>query len=152
MTREVDLRNHAPRSPDDELVGLVLLPRTIDKVRAKLANSLGFYRLSPGLSVYLLNDLGVDEETFIEVVRVAENDEAIGAWILARSDVSTFPSINKRLRERAIMTPERFAEILPRYPMLAERPELRNWFEILKLDDLWTFDPAHPERRTLGQA
>ena len=36
-----------------------------------------------------------------------------------------------------------FAEVLPRYPVLREHPELRNWFEILDVDDAWIFDPAN---------
>jgi len=33
--------------------------------------------------------------------------------------------------------------VLPRYPVLREHPRLRNWFEILDLDDRWIFDPAN---------
>ncbi len=143
---DADLRKHPPRSPRAMLAGLVFLPRTIDKARAKIAGTLGLYKISPGISAYLLEWLGISEDEFVDAVRAASSDDEVAAWLVARSDPASFASINERLSQRGIRDAEHFAEVLPRYPMLAERPELRNWFEIFEADDAWTFDPAHPER------
>jgi hypothetical protein len=128
------------------LAGLVFLPRTIDKARAKAAGTLGLYKISPGISAYLLEWLGIGEDEFVDAVCAASSDDDVAQWLVARCDPTTFASINERLSQRGIRDAELFAEVLPRYPMLAQRPELRNWFEIFEADDAWTFDPAHPER------
>ncbi|MDQ6925593.1 MAG: DUF5069 domain-containing protein [Candidatus Eremiobacteraeota bacterium] len=140
---DADLRVHPPRSPHVMLGGLYFLARTIDKTRAKLQNTLGVYKVSPGLSQYLFEWLGITEDEFTEAVRVAKHDDDVVAWLLARADRDTFRAINQRLSERGIRDDEHFAQVLPRYPVLREYPHLRNWFEIFDLDDRWSFDPAN---------
>ena len=80
------------------------------------------------------------------IVRAAKSDDDVVAWIYEHCDPKTFESINERLSHRGIRDDAHFAEVLPRYPLLAEHPELRNWFEILELDDMWIFDPANADR------
>ena len=143
---DADLRAHPPRSPHVMLGGLYFLARTIDKTRAKLQDTLGNYKIGPGLSVYLFEWLGVTEDDFTQAVRDAKNDEDVVAWLLARADRDTFRAINQRLSERAIRDDEHFAQVLPRYPVLRDYPHLRNWFEILDLDDRWMFDPANEKK------
>ena len=143
---DADLRAHPPRSPHVMLGGLYFLARTIDKTRAKLQDTLGFYKIGPGLSVYLFEWLGINEDDFTQAVREAKSDEDVVAWLLARADRDAFRAINQRLSERAIRDDDHFAQVLPRYPVLREYPHLRNWFEILDLDDRWMFDPANAEK------
>ena len=143
---DADLRAHAPRSPQVMLGGLYFLARTIDKTRAKLQGTLGHYKIGPGLSMYLFEWLGITEDDFTQAVREAKTDEDVVEWLLARADRDTFRAINQRLSERAIRDDEHFAQVLPRYPVLGEYPHLRNWFEILDLDDRWSFDPANAEK------
>jgi hypothetical protein len=143
---DADLRMHPPRSPQVMLGGLYFLARTIDKTRAKLQDTLGNYKIGPGFSVYLFEWLGITEDDFTQAVREAKTDEDVVAWLLARADRDTFRAINQRLSERAIRDDEHFAQVLPRYPVLREYPHLRNWFEILDLDDRWTFDPANAKK------
>jgi hypothetical protein len=146
VSADADLRTHPPRSPRVMLGGLVFLARTVDKTRAKLQGTLGPYKIGPGLSVRLFEWLGITEEQFTEAVRAAKTDEDVVSWLHARCDPGTFPAINQRLAERGIRDDEHFREVLPRYPVLNEYPQLRNWFEILEVDDRWIFDPAHPDR------
>jgi len=143
---DADLRVHPPRGPREQLAGLIFVPRTIDKVRAKLQNTLGFYRVKPGLSGYLFDWLGVTEEQFTDAVRDAQGDSEIAEWLRTHCDTTTFGAINERLSERGIRDDEHFAEVLPRYPVLRDHPQLRNWFEIIEVDDRWTFDPANTEK------
>ena len=147
---DADLRAHPPRSPRVQLGGLYFLARTIDKTRAKLQGTLGPYKIGPGLSVYLLEWLGVTEEAFTEAVRTASNDDEVVAWLHARCDRGTFATINQRLAERGIRDDEHFREVLPRYPVLNDYPHLRNWFEILEVDDRWIFDPANAAKLSSG--
>ncbi len=143
---DADLRLHPPRSPRQQLAGLVFLPRTIDKVRAKLQGTLGLYKVTPGISGYLFDYLGITEEQFTEAVRNASNDLEIAEWIRTHCNTTTFGEINAQLSGRAIRDAAHFEEVLPRYPVLREHPELRNWFEIFELDDRWIFDPANTEK------
>ncbi len=142
---DADLRVHPPRSPQVMLGGLYFLARTIDKTRAKLQGTLGLYKVTPGMTQYFFEWLGIGEDDFTQAVRDAKSDEDVVAWLLARADRDTFRSINQRLSERAIRDDEHFAQMLPRYPVLREYPHLRNWFEIFDLDDRWTFDPANAD-------
>jgi Domain of unknown function (DUF5069) len=143
---DADLREHPPRSPHHMLGGLYFLARTIDKTRAKIQGTLGLYKVSPGLSGYLLEWLGLTEEEFTEAVRNARSDDDVVTWLLAHADESVFNSINDRLSARGIRDEQHFQEVLPRYPVLRDHPHLRNWFEILDLDDRWIFDPANAEK------
>ncbi|MBV8149984.1 MAG: DUF5069 domain-containing protein [Candidatus Eremiobacteraeota bacterium] len=136
---ECDLREHPPRSPREMLAGLVLLPRTIDKARAQLQGTLGDYKIGPGLSAYLLEWLGIAEPDFLAAVAELRDDEKIGAWVRARSDPSAYAEINDRLLNRRIRDDQHRADVLTRYPGLADRPDLWNWFEILDYDDALTF-------------
>jgi hypothetical protein len=139
---DCDLREHPPRGAREMLGGLYFLPRTIDKMRAKIQGTLGLYKIGPGISMYLFEWLGFSEEAFEAVVRSGASDEAIVAWVHAHSDPATYDSINERLINRGIRDEEHRQTMLPNYPILAERPELRNWFEIFDLDDAWIFDKA----------
>jgi hypothetical protein len=147
---DADLRAHPPRSPHVMLGGLYFLARTIDKTRAKLQGTLGYYKIGPGLSAYLFEWLGITEDDFTEAVRTANTDDDVVVWLHARADRGTFRAINQRLSERGIRDDEHFAQVLPRYPVLREYPHLRNWFEILDLDDRWIFDPANAEKISLS--
>lgn len=138
-----DLRAHPPRGPRVMVGGLYFLARTIDKTRAKLQGTLGAYKVSPGISGHLFDWLGITEVQFTDAVRTNATDDDVVAWLLARCDASTFAAINASLSQRAIRDDAHFQEVLPRYPVLREHPELRNWFEIFDLDDRWTFDPAN---------
>jgi hypothetical protein len=140
---DADLRAHPPRSPRVMLGGLYFLARTIDKTRAKLQNTLGAYKIGPGLSVYLFEWLGITEEQFTQTVRDASSDEDVVAWLHAHCNRDTFDSINERLSVRGIRDEEHFQQVLPRYPVLRDYPHLRNWFEIIDVDDHWIFDPAN---------
>jgi hypothetical protein len=143
---DADLRAHPPRGPREELAGLMFLPRTIDKVRAKLQGTLGFYKVAPGVSGYLFEWLGITEEDFTAAVHAAKSDEDVVTWLGTHVDTTRFAEINERLSARAIRDAEHFAQVLPRYPVLKEYPQLRNWFEIFEIDDRWTFDPANAEK------
>jgi hypothetical protein len=140
---DADLRAHPPRSPRAMLGGLYFLARTIDKTRAKLQGTLGYYKIGPGLSAYLFDWLGITEEQFTEAVRNARDDDDVVAWVHAHTDPTAYASINRRLSERGIRDDAHRQEVLPRYPVLRDVPHLRTWFDILDEDDRWIFDPAN---------
>jgi hypothetical protein len=140
---DCDLRTHPPRSAREQLGGIVFLPRTIDKARAKLQGTLGPYKILPGISGYMLEALGVTEEAFLEAVRAAPDDAGVMDWLQANADLSRVAELNEMLVNRRIRDDEHRAQVLPAYPILEHHPELWNWFEIFELDDAYMFDPAN---------
>jgi hypothetical protein len=140
---DADLRLHPPRSPRERLAGLVLMARTVDKLRAKIQGTSGAYKIGPGLSQYLLDWLEITEEQLTGAVRNAKDDAEVARWIEEHCDRAKFAEINERLVNRGLRDEAHRQEVLPRYPVLNERPELRNWFDILEADDAWMFDPRN---------
>lgn len=140
---DADLRKHPPRSAREMLGGIYFLPRTIDKIRAKIAGTMGPYKIAPGISGYLFEWLGITEEQFTDVVRNAKSDEEIVRWLHANTDHAKYAGLNEMLVNRGLRDDEHRAQMLPNYPVLEGRPELRNWFEIFELDDVWMYEPAN---------
>lgn len=140
---DADLRAHPPRGPREKLAGLVLMARTVDKLRAKIQGTLGPYKIGPGLSAYLIDWLGLDEQELTEAVRGARGDAEVARWIEGRCDRAAFDDINRRLETRGLRDDAHRAEVLPRYPVLEEQPQLRLWFDILEADDRWMFEPRN---------
>ncbi len=136
---EADLRDHPPRRASAMLGGLVFLPRTIDKAKAQINGTLGAYKIGPGISIYLLEHLGIAEQAFIDAVRDLRDDDKIAEWVRSVSDPSTYAEINEALSTRACR-PEIRDAMTANYPVLAERPELDNWFTIFDIDDAAMFD------------
>jgi hypothetical protein len=140
---DCDLRRHPPRAARVQIGGLYFLARTIDKARAKLAGTLGEYKISPGISGYMFDDLEISEDDFVEAVRNAHGDEDVIAWLHAHTDRSKYPEINEKLYNRRLRDAEHRASFADRYPILNERPDLWNWFEIFDVDDEWMFRPEN---------
>lgn len=96
----LDLTRRPPRSPYEELDGLVMLPRTIDKLRATLPGGVsGEFRVR-GTSQRLLEWLGVEEDAIRDAVAAAKTDDDVAAWLRARVDATKYAEYNRRLLER----------------------------------------------------
>lgn len=83
----MDLTKRPPRSPNDRLLGIPMLPRTIDKARAALAGTLGEYVYGgkSGFDTTLLEFLGLSPEQFLEGVRQSPDDAAMAKWLRANA-------------------------------------------------------------------
>ena len=89
--RAMDLTKEYPRSPRATLMGLPMLPRTIDKARAKLAGTIGEYVFGrkSTFDAALLDFLGVTDEAFLEGVRQSPDDAAMERWVKANARAFT---------------------------------------------------------------
>lgn len=132
---EADLREHAPRRPREELGGLVLLARTIDKTKAKIQGTLGGYKVTPGMSGYLLQELGISEDDFTKAVRELRDDESIVQWVRGKTDPSKYAEINEKLNSRGFRDEEHRRSFFDRYPLLETRPDIRYFFDMMEVDD-----------------
>jgi hypothetical protein len=78
----MDLTREFPRSPREDLDGIKILPRAIDKARAQLAGTLGEYvYYGCRFNRALFDTLGVTDDEFLDAVRTAPTDEDVRAWI-----------------------------------------------------------------------
>jgi hypothetical protein len=136
----LDLRTRAPRSCYEELDGLMLMPRTIDKLRAQLpGGNPGEYYINgaiKGISGYLLERLGIDESELREAVGRASCEAEVAAWLRTHTDASQYPAINATLRRIKPKHAENEALLREQYAAtLAQRPELEFIVDIVDADD-----------------
>jgi Domain of unknown function (DUF5069) len=118
----------------------MLMPRTIDKLRARLpGGDPGVYFINgriKGISGYLLERLGIREDELFEAVAQATNDDAVAAWLRERTDASQYPAINATLRHIKPKHAEDEAYFRSEYAAtVAERPELEFIIDIVDADD-----------------
>jgi Domain of unknown function (DUF5069) len=136
----LDLRTNPPRSCYAELDGLMVMPRTIDKLRAQLSGgNPGLYYINgpiKGISGYLLERLGIGEAELREAIARAASEDEVGAWLRERTDVSQYPAINATLRRIKPKHAENESWLRGEYAAtLEEHPELEFIVDILDADD-----------------
>jgi len=148
----LDLRTHPPRSAYVELDGLMLMPRTIDKLRATLPGGhAGVYYIDGpirGISGYLLRRLGIGEDELREAVRTAKNEPEVAAWLRSRVDTSQYSEINgtlRRIKPKHAEDPEVFRSIYAE--TMDAHPELLYIIDILEADDRRIFPMIGSESR-----
>jgi|SRR5579884_4191115 len=133
----LDLSTRPPRGPRESLDGLMFMPRTIDKIRASLpGGNLGPYVLDFGLTPRLLSIIGIDLAELTEIVRVAQNDEDVAAWLRVHADTSRYEEANATLSTslHAKVPPDQRARFESLYPKhLIERHPVG--FDLLEADD-----------------
>jgi hypothetical protein len=136
----LDLRTRPPRSGYAELDGLMVMPRTIDKLRAQLpGGNPGVYFINgriKGISGYLLERLGVTEAELLDAVARAATEDEVAMWLRERTDASQYPAINATLRrikpkhsQDEVYFRNEYAETLRRHP------ELEFVLDIVDADD-----------------
>jgi len=138
--RPLDLSLAPPRSPYDELDGLVFMPRTIDKLRSMLpgGDPGEFFINGPikGMSGYLLERLGVSEADLLAVVAGASDDDEVAAWLRTHADAGRYAEISATIRAikpKHSVDPTVFGEIYAE--TLALHPELERILDIIEADD-----------------
>jgi len=131
----LDLRNAPPRSPNRELGGLLMLARTIDKVRATLpGGDLGDYQID-GFSRRLWKLLEVDQADFEAAVKAAKSDADVVAWVHAHTDAAMYPEINEKLTARTVGDRIDDPEFVAKYPVASTMPHDATLLDMLDADD-----------------
>src|SRR5438067_10116338 len=98
----LDLAKAPPRSPQEELRGLCMLPRMIDIARAKLpGGNVGEYQIGQGMSAVVLAALSLGAAQFVEIVRSASNDADVAA-ALWHGTAAPLKAINARLSRATV--------------------------------------------------
>jgi len=125
----------------------MLMPRTIDKLRAQLpgGDSGGYFingRIK-GISGYLLDRLGIAESELLEAVARERTDDDVAGWLRQRTDASQYPAINATLRRIKPKHAEDEAYLREGYAeTLRLHPELEFIVDIVDADDRRIFGDA----------
>ncbi len=135
----LDLSKAPPRSPRERLDGLVMLPRTIDKLRATLpGGNPGEYKI-PGFSERMLQTIGVEEAQLREAVRTAATDQEVAAWVRAHALSGKYEEANRLLISRTLGDVSDRAAFEKRYPVARGLPDDTPLYEVIERDDAATF-------------
>ncbi|HZZ00002.1 MAG TPA: DUF5069 domain-containing protein [Candidatus Baltobacteraceae bacterium] len=133
----LDLTQKAPRGPREQLgdLDLLMMARTVDKIRATLpGGNIGPYQIS-GFSSSLLNALEIPEADLRAVIAKASDESEIVRWIRGRTAPSTYAEYNEKLAGRTIadrIGDERWAA---RYPIAKTLPPETPLIDMLAADD-----------------
>ena len=134
----MDLSREFPRSPKQEIAGLVQLGRMIDKGRAYKEKRLADYIYPCPLDKIILNFLRIDSDTFAKMV-VDKKDDEISIWAkdLTKSKSSREISfVNKQILDRKPDSQDRlqyFNEI--RDKIDPSRTDIITWVDLLDLEE-----------------
>lgn len=132
----LDLTKAPPRSPREELDGLCMLPRMIDIARAKLpGGDVGEYQIGRGMSGLVLRHLEMTVDEFVEGVRTATDETALGAELSKRKTAKENRMVSLRLRRVTVAdVPDDLRESFQRF-YGANLPPDQRVFDILEEDD-----------------
>jgi Domain of unknown function (DUF5069) len=133
----LDLRTRPPRGPREKLDGLMMMPRTIDKIRATLpGGDLGPYHVGPGISSIMLRTVGVSVEDLTAVVARAAGEDEIAAWLREHADTTQYERANaimSGLRDEDVPADHR-ARFESLYPERLRKQHSLN-FDLIEADD-----------------
>jgi hypothetical protein len=139
----LDLTTRPPRPPREMLLGLMFLPRTIDKLRAELPGGrVGAYvNHDTGFSAYALRRAGLEMDELRAVVARARDEDEVVAWLHGRIDPERAAEVNRKLESFTVtrMSPEDQVLIRQRHPVMIKRPGLLTILDVLEADDADAF-------------
>jgi hypothetical protein len=136
----LDLTKAPPRSPYPELGGLLMLARTIDKLRAMLpGGNIGAYQID-GFSRRMLQALGIPEDDLRSVIALAGSDDEVAAWVRKHSDPSKYGEINAALESITVGQRLDRPEFVQRYPVAKTLPHETTLLRMLEMDDAKSFE------------
>jgi uncharacterized protein DUF5069 len=140
-----DLPQRPPRSMRSRLGGFVLLPRILDKGRAKLAGKNGEYNYNSPTDQHLVRFLGLDLEALLNKLATGKADGEILEWVQAHAKTPRDPweieawsaYMEKRGPDSDAETLSGFAEYVGQHSKTRE--DIKTWFDALDLDDFVSF-------------
>lgn len=134
----MDLTKHYPRSVHEKMLGLVQLPRTIDKAKAVAFGNIGEYNYECPMDQGLFDFLGITGEQLLDIVRNAKSDAEIEARLAPIVQGKTAEEIAHWNHEWLEHKPEgRSLEALLtlRSQIAPDRSDVVTWPDLLDLDE-----------------
>ncbi|HEV3154345.1 MAG TPA: DUF5069 domain-containing protein [Candidatus Baltobacteraceae bacterium] len=134
----MDLTKTYPRSVHEKLHGVVQLPRTIDKGKALARGNIGEYHYNCSMDQAVFGFLGIDHEELLNVIKNANSDAGIEAYVKAFVDKKSPAEIESWNTQWVTRTPE--GESLTFFLQLREqiapdRTDVTSWADLLDLDE-----------------
>ncbi|HTJ79090.1 MAG TPA: DUF5069 domain-containing protein [Rariglobus sp.] len=143
-----DLTQHPPRSPRVRLGGYAMLPRSIDKARAKTAGKLGEYLFPNPFDCWLLEFVGIPADDFLACVASGKSDSEILVWVndhaspkRADWEIVAWSSWLENLAPGNVRRHRMFADQLA--ASAPQREDIRTLIDRLDFDDYISFG-GHP--------
>lgn len=140
----VDLTQRPPRSPRVRLGGFVILPRMLDKGRAKASGKLGEYKYACPMDQRFLDFVKVDPEALYAEIKKGNGDGELLQWILQHAghkpgswEIAQWSAYNENRVADSVQSKERVLKELTR--MAAHRTDILTGFDLLDLDDYVSF-------------
>ena len=132
----MDLTNEFPRSPYEMMSGIVMLARTVDKVKADINGTQGEYHWDCPLSEAVFDFLGVTKDEFKAKVEELDSDEDIEAWA---NSVSKSKEEKEKFNSSLIHSrPPESGEKREYFDSEKKRlgkSDMNTWFELLDADE-----------------
>jgi hypothetical protein len=135
----MDLTKNFPRSPLERLAGVAMLPRTIDKARARAAGKLGEYKFDCSMDRRLFESMRTDGDEFFAVVTAANDDAAIVSWFVRNghmphgADLEAHNADIERWGPKSDESRARFER--EREKIAPARPEITTWTELIDAEE-----------------
>ncbi|MBI5853650.1 MAG: DUF5069 domain-containing protein [Nitrospirae bacterium] len=135
----MDLTKTFPRSPRETLAGYAHLARMVDKVRAKLAGTIGEYVYPCPMDQRLLDFAGMTAEQFTEAVTSYSADGDVAAWFQRTAKPHSPVEVadwNQTLLTRGPDTEEKRAYFRSERDRLdPTRTDITSWADLLDLEE-----------------
>ena len=135
----MDLTTEYPRSPREELGGMMILARAIDKARAQASGKLGEYTyFGCRINRMLFNTLGVTDEEFLDAVRTAENDDAVLEWVrdYVRPERNAVEEMHRKLLAFGPQTAEEREEFVAELDRIDPGNDtVKTWVDLIDLEE-----------------
>jgi hypothetical protein len=135
----MDLSKQFPRSPREQLEGVSMLPRTIDKARAKMAGTLGEYIFDCSMDRRLFEAMRTDGQEFLGVVTAADGDPAIVSWFVRNGHMpsgAVLESLNADIEDWGPKTEEsRVRFEAEREKIAPGRLDITTWTDLLDAEE-----------------
>ncbi|HKW44857.1 MAG TPA: DUF5069 domain-containing protein [Candidatus Eremiobacteraceae bacterium] len=135
----MDLRKQFPRSPREKLEGVAMLPRTIDKARARAAGTLGEYIFDCPMDRRLFEAMRTDGEEFLGVVTSTDEDPAIVSWFVRNGHMPSgadLDSLNADIDDWKPKTGESRARFEAQREKIAPgRPDIKTWTDLIDVEE-----------------
>jgi hypothetical protein len=134
----MDLSRAFPRSPKQEMAGLVHLPRMIDKGRAHKVDKLADYIFPCPFDKIILNFLRVDAEIFANMT-IEKKDSEISDWAKGLTESKSqgdLDFINRQILERKPDSEDRldyFNDL--RNKIDPSRTDVDTWADLIDLEE-----------------
>jgi hypothetical protein len=135
----MDLTKNFPRSPRERLAGVAMLPRTIDKARARFAGKLGEYKFDCSMDRRLFESMRTDGDEFLAVVTAANDDAAVVSWFVRNghmprgADLESHNADIERWGPKSDESRTRFEQ--QREKIAPDRLDITTWTDLIDAEE-----------------